>query len=62
VREEREGEAVAVTLGGKRIEVAAPIYSELPNAVDGRRTSTIGVQMFKDRTLFIDYPGKRIVL
>lgn len=62
VREEREGEAVSVTLGGKRIEVATPVYSAHANAVDGHRTSTIGVQMFKDRSLYIDYPGKRILL
>ena len=62
VREEREGAAVAVTLGGTRIPVAAPIYSAMPNAVDGALTSTIGAGLFKDRRLFIDYPGNRLIL
>ncbi len=62
VREEREGAPVSVTLAGRRIEVAAPVYSDHPNAVDGARTSTIGVGLFRDRRLFIDYPGRRLVV
>lgn len=60
VRDEREGPAVAVTLGTARIAVAAPIYSAQPNAVDGALTSTIGAGLFKDRRIVIDYPGKRL--
>ena len=62
VREEREGGPVAVVLGGARIPVAAPVYSTSPNAVDDRATSTLGIGLFKDRRLIIDYPGKRLFL
>jgi hypothetical protein len=62
VREEREGGPVAVVLGGASIPVAAPVYSASPNAVDDRATSTIGIGLFKDRRLIIDYPGKRLFL
>jgi len=62
VREEREGGPVSVVLGGATIPVAAPVYSTSPNAVDDRATSTIGIGLFKDRRLIIDYPGKRIFL
>ena len=60
VREEREGPAVAVTLGDARIEVAAPVYSASPNAVDGKPTGTIGVGFFAGRRLVVDYPGRRL--
>ena len=62
VRDEREGGPVRVALAGASFDVAAPIYSAHPNAVDDKRTSTIGVGLFKDRRLAIDYPGSRIVL
>ena len=62
VRDEREGAAVSVTLGGTRIAVEAPIYSADPNAVDGALTSTLGAGLFKDRRLIIDYPGSRLFL
>ena len=62
MREEREGAPALVTLGGAPFEVAAPVYSAHPNAVDGQRTSTLGVGLFKDRRIAIDYPGNRIVL
>ena len=62
VREERDGAPVTMELGGTRIEVAAPIYSASPNAVDGERTSTIGIGLFKGRRLVVDYPGSRLVL
>lgn len=60
VRDEREGAAVTVTLGEAQIPVETPIYSAAPNAVDGALTSTIGIGLFKDRRLIIDYPGKRL--
>ena len=53
---------LTVDVGGVRIGVAAPIYSESPNAVDGERTSTLGIGFFKDRRLFVDYPGSRLLL
>ncbi|HYC37220.1 MAG TPA: aspartyl protease family protein [Usitatibacter sp.] len=62
VREEREGAAVTVELAGVRLPVAKPVYSDRPNPVDDARTSTIGVELFRDRRLFIDFPGKRLVV
>ena len=62
VREERLGPPVAVTLGGVRFPVPAPIYSDAANPVDGARTSTLGVAFFKGRRLIIDYPGRRVIL
>jgi hypothetical protein len=62
VREERDGGPVTVDVGGVRVDVAAPIYSASPNAVDGERTSTLGIGFFKDRRLFVDYPGGRLLL
>jgi hypothetical protein len=62
VRDEREGPPAVVVLRGKPFEVSVPIYSAALNAIDGLRTSTIGVGLFKDRRLAIDYPGSRIVL
>jgi hypothetical protein len=62
VREEVEGTPVALLLGQARIEVAAPIHSEAPNAVDGRRTSTLGIGLFGGRRLFVDYPGRRLAV
>ena len=62
VRDEREGGTVSVALGGTSIEVARPIYSDHPNAVDGGRTSTIGVGMFQGRRLVVDYPGRRLFM
>lgn len=62
VNDEREGPPAVVVLRGKPFEVQTPIYSAAANAVDGRKTSTIGVGLFKDRKLAIDYPGSRIVL
>jgi hypothetical protein len=49
-------------LGGAHIPVAAPVYSASPNAVDDRRTSTIGIGLFNDRRVIIDYPGRRLLL
>ena len=62
VREEREGAAVTVELGGVSVPVAKPIYSAGPNPVGGRSASTIGVGFFRDRRVIIDYPGKRLLL
>lgn len=62
MREEREGAPARLSLGGAPFDIAAPVYSAHPNAVDGRRTSTIGAGLFKDRRIAIDYPGSRIVL
>lgn len=61
-REERAGPAVAVTLGNATIPVASPVYSASPNAVDDERRGTIGIGLFKDRRLVIDYPGRRLVV
>lgn len=62
VREEREGAAVAVEVGGLTVPVAKPIYSASPNPVGGRSASTIGAGFFRDRRFIIDYPGKRLVI
>lgn len=62
VQEEREGGPIAISLGGIRFEVPAPIYTSSPNAVDGVRTSTIGVGLFTGRRFVADYPGRRLVL
>jgi hypothetical protein len=62
VRDERDGAPVTVDMGGVRIVVAAPVYSAAPNAVDGGRTSTLGISFFRDRKLVVDYPGSRMVL
>ena len=62
VREEREGAAVTVDLGGVKLPVAKPIYSENPNPVAGRTASTIGAGLFRDKRLIIDYPGKRLLI
>lgn len=61
-RDEREGDAVTVELGGVKLAVAAPIYSEAPNLVDGAGSGTLGAALFAGRRLFIDYPGKRLVI
>ena len=62
IRDEREGGPAKLHLAGATFDVAAPIYSAHPNAVDGNRTSTIGVGLFQERRIAIDYPGKRLVL
>lgn len=61
-REERSGPAVAVSLGSTTVHVASPVYSAAPNAVDDERRGTIGIGLFRDRRLFIDYPGRRVVV
>lgn len=61
-REERDGEAVDVTLGTKTLRVEAPRYSDFPNAVGGRRNGSLGVTFFQGQRLTIDYPGRRIIL
>jgi len=62
VREEREGPPVTVDLAGVMVPVAAPIYSRNPNPASSGSESTIGVGLFKDRRVIIDYPGKRLLL
>ena len=62
INEEREGPPAVVVLRGAPFEVATPIYSAAANAVDGKKTSTLGVGLFRDRRLAIDYPGRRMVL
>lgn len=62
VREDRLGPPVTVTLGGVKVPVEAPVYSEAVNPVDGTRTGTIGAGFFQGRRFYIDYPGSRIVL
>lgn len=62
VREEREGPAVTVGLGGLVLPVAKPIYSTSANPVAGRGASTIGAGLFRERRLFIDYPGSRLLV
>lgn len=62
VREDRLGPPVTVTLGGVKVPVEAPVYSEALNPVDGTRTGTIGAGFFQGRRFYIDYPGSRIVL
>ncbi|MBK7657769.1 MAG: hypothetical protein IPJ28_00880 [Betaproteobacteria bacterium] len=62
VREDRVGPPVTLQLGGARIAVPSPVYTDAPNPVDDARTSTIGVGLFQGRRLFIDYPGKRLAL
>lgn len=61
-REERLGPPVSVTLGGQRFPVANPAYSAFPHVVDGGRSGTIGIGLFPGRRLFIDYPGRRVVI
>lgn len=61
-REERAGPAVAVTLGNTTVQVASPVYSASPNAVDDERRGTIGISLFAGRRLVIDYPGRRMVV
>jgi hypothetical protein len=62
VQEERVGAPMAVSLGGEKIAVEQPVYTHTPNAVDGTRSGTLGVTLFKGRRLIIDYPGSRLVL
>ena len=62
IRDEREGKPARLHLAGTTFDVATPIYSAHPNAVDDARTSTIGVGLFQDRRIAIDYPGSRLVL
>ena len=61
-REEREGRPARLHLAEAAFDVAAPIYSAFPNAVDDKRTSTIGVGLFSGRRIAIDYPASRLVL
>ncbi len=61
-REDRAGPPVTVLLGGQRFPVASPTYSSFPNAVDGGRSGTLGIGLFPGRRLFIDYPGRRVVV
>jgi hypothetical protein len=62
VREEREGAPVTVHLAGVPMPVAKPVYSDSPNPVAGRSASTIGVGLFRERRVIIDYPGKRLLV
>lgn len=62
VRELREGGPVALSLGATRFAVEKPTYSDLPNAVDDSRTSTIGIGLFRGHRIVIDYPGRRLVV
>jgi hypothetical protein len=62
VREEREGDALTLHLGGVELPVAAPIYSDRPNVVDGSRAGTLGASLFASHRIFIDYPAKRLVI
>lgn len=61
-REERAGAPVDVWLGSASFAVAAPIYSEFPNAVGGRRNGSVGVSLFLGRRIAIDYPGRRLAI
>jgi aspartyl protease len=62
VREEREGAALTLHLGGLELPVAAPIYSDKPNLVDGTKTGTLGASLFGGHRIFVDYPGRRLVI
>jgi len=62
IRDEREGAPARLHLADAAFDIATPIYSAHPNAVDDARTSTIGVGLFKGRRIAIDYPGGRLVL
>jgi hypothetical protein len=62
VREEREGDALTLHLGGVELPVAAPIYSDRPNVVDGSKAGTLGASLFASHRIFIDYPAKRLVI
>lgn len=62
VREERLGPPVTVTVGGVRVPVEAPVYSDAAHPVDGTRSGTLGAAFFRGRRLIIDYPGSRVIL
>lgn len=62
IQEERVGAPMAVTLGGQRIPVEQPVYTQVPNVVDATRSGTLGVTLFQGRRLIIDYPGSRVIL
>jgi hypothetical protein len=62
VREEREGKSARLHLADAAFEVATPIYSAHPNAVDDKLTSTIGVGLFRGRRIAIDYPASRLAI
>ena len=61
-REEREGPAVQVEVGGVTLPVERPIYSSHRNPVSDGRSGTLGAAAFHGRRIAIDYPGRRIFM
>lgn len=62
-RDEREGTGIVeVAFGAMRVPVDKVVYSASPNVIDGEATSTMGAGFFAGRRVFIDYPGRRLLL
>jgi len=62
-RDEREDAGIVeVAFGAMRIPVDRVLYSAAPNVIDGEATSTMGAGFFAGKRVFIDYPGRRLLL
>jgi hypothetical protein len=61
MQEERVGAPASVSLGGRSFEVGEPIYSD-GTRIKVQKNGAIGIALFRDGHLAIDYPGKRIVV
>jgi hypothetical protein len=62
VREEVRGPPVVLVLGSESIPVPAPTYVRRANAVVPQRGGAIGIEAFRGRRFFIDYPSRRLVI
>ena len=60
VREELRGPAVDLRMGAIAARVAEPTYAVRENTASVQRNGAFGVDAFKGRRMFIDYPGKRL--
>jgi hypothetical protein len=60
VRDELRGPPVDLRMGAIATRVAAPTYASRENTTAVQRAGAFGIEAFKGRRLFIDYPSKRL--